>query len=161
MTTEELKKKIDGLFFGLHSTNPGDINALPEILNALVETASAGANVQSDWNENDNTQPDFIKNKPTIPKIIELSGFPTEAMTTQAQLDAIGITEAEIEAASKGERMGVFYFPEGGSPQFLSIEYSTGPTTIGGYMLVFRASNKRYTVQSLFGAITVTVTDLS
>lgn len=39
MTTEELKKKIDGLFLGLHSTNPGDINAVKDILNALAENA--------------------------------------------------------------------------------------------------------------------------
>lgn len=36
MTPKELKKKIDGLFLGLHSTNPGDNNVLPEILNALA-----------------------------------------------------------------------------------------------------------------------------
>lgn len=36
MTTEDLKKKIDGLFFGLHSTNPGDINAIKDILQALA-----------------------------------------------------------------------------------------------------------------------------
>lgn len=35
MTTEELKKKIDGLFLGLHSTNPGDINAVKDILREM------------------------------------------------------------------------------------------------------------------------------
>ena len=37
MTAEVLKKKIDGLMFGLHSTNPGDINALPTILKEIVD----------------------------------------------------------------------------------------------------------------------------
>lgn len=36
MTTEELKKKIDGLFFGLHSTNPGDINAIKDIAKVIL-----------------------------------------------------------------------------------------------------------------------------
>ena len=44
--------------------------ALPKILTEILNAAFAGANVQSDWNENDNTDPSFIKNKP----IYELSG---------------------------------------------------------------------------------------
>lgn len=40
MTTEELKKKIDGLFLGLHSTNPGDINAVKDILTGIVNTVA-------------------------------------------------------------------------------------------------------------------------
>lgn len=36
MTTEELKKKIDGIFLGLHSTNPGDINAIKDIANGIL-----------------------------------------------------------------------------------------------------------------------------
>ena len=41
--------------------------ALATILGEILDMASAGANVQSDWDENDNTDPSFIKNKPTIP----------------------------------------------------------------------------------------------
>lgn len=47
MTTEELKKKIDGLFFGLHSTNPGDINALKDILYFLVENAGGNSAIDA------------------------------------------------------------------------------------------------------------------
>lgn len=137
MTTEELKKKIDGLFFGLHSTNPGDINPLPEILNAIADMAEAAS----------------------TPKLIELSGLPTASMTTQAALDAIGITEAEIAAASNGERAGVGLSGEI-SNQFFSIEYASSPS-LAGYQLVFRSSANRYNITSMLGSITVTITSLS
>lgn len=42
MDAETLKKKIDGLMIGLRSTNPGDINAIKDILNALAEGAGGG-----------------------------------------------------------------------------------------------------------------------
>ena len=42
MDAETLKKKIDGLMIGLRSTNPGDINAIKDILYALAEGAGGG-----------------------------------------------------------------------------------------------------------------------
>ena len=69
--TNELKSKLDGI------------------------AAGAEVNVQSDWNQSDNTADDFIKNKPTIPH-------------TAAEVGAIATTEkgaasgvAELDASGK------------------------------------------------------------
>ena len=51
-------------------------SALPAILKGILEIAVGGENVQSDWNEADNTKPDYIKNKPTIPAAQIQSGVP-------------------------------------------------------------------------------------
>lgn len=48
------------------------------------------AQVQSDWNQNDNTQPDYIKNKPTIPSV--------EGLATVEQVSAVsGYLQNEID----------------------------------------------------------------
>ena len=67
----------------------------------LTLTSSGEANVQSDWNEADNTKDDFIKNKPTIPtKVSELnndSGFiTTETDPVFTASDAYGIDSTDI-----------------------------------------------------------------
>lgn len=36
MNAEELRKKINGLTFGLRSTNPGDLNAIKDIFKAII-----------------------------------------------------------------------------------------------------------------------------
>ena len=43
-----------------------------EISDENVISATAQAQVQADWNEADNTKPDYIKNKPTIPDVRNL-----------------------------------------------------------------------------------------
>lgn len=63
--------------------------------------SGAEVNVQSDWNEADNTKDDFIKNKPTIPtKVSELnndSGFiTTETDPVFTASDAYGIDSTDI-----------------------------------------------------------------
>lgn len=67
----------------------------------LTLTSSGEANVQSDWNEADNTKDDYIKNKPTIPtKVSELnndSGFiTTESDPVFTASDAYGIDSTDI-----------------------------------------------------------------
>jgi len=67
----------------------------------LTLTSSGEANVQSDWNEADNTKDDYIKNKPTIPtKVSELnndSGFiTTETDPVFTASDAYGIDSTDI-----------------------------------------------------------------
>ena len=63
--------------------------------------SGAEVNVQSDWNEADNTKDDFIKNKPTIPsKVSELSndsGFlTTESDPIFTSSPAYGISASDI-----------------------------------------------------------------
>lgn len=66
MTKQEIQALIDAKIAGQGSAV--DVGgALPKILTEILNAAFAGANVQSDWDENDNADPSFIKNKPTIP----------------------------------------------------------------------------------------------
>lgn len=79
MTKEEIQALIDAKIAG-QGTMVDVGGALPTILKEIVDLALAGANVQSDWNQADNTKADFIKNKPTIPasapvfEVAEFSG---------------------------------------------------------------------------------------
>lgn len=66
MTKDEIIALIDAKIAG-QGTMVDAGSALPAILKGILEIAVGGENVQSDWNEADNTKPDFIKNKPTIP----------------------------------------------------------------------------------------------
>ena len=50
---------------------------------------------------------DIVPTPTNVPKPIVLTGLPTEAMTTQAELDAIGLTADEMAAAAQGLRTGV------------------------------------------------------
>lgn len=84
MTTEELKKKIDRMMFGLHSTNPGDINALPEILNELVDMAGQGGGGGG-----------------TVVKLT--APFNNQDNYTKAQMAAlIGVSEADLDIIMEG-----------------------------------------------------------
>lgn len=42
------------------------MGALPTILSEILNLAASGQNVQSDWNQSDNEEPDYIKNKPDL-----------------------------------------------------------------------------------------------
>ena len=66
MTKNEIIALIDSKIAG-QGTMVDAGSALPAILKGILEIAVGGENVQSDWNEADNTKPDYIKNKPTIP----------------------------------------------------------------------------------------------
>lgn len=63
--------------------------------------AGAQVNVQSDWDQADNTKDDYIKNKPTIPPGVELynsTGQNTDgAMTQKATTDALNL---KVDAVS-------------------------------------------------------------
>lgn len=53
-----------------------------------------GGGVQSDWNQDDSTQPDFIKNKPTIPS---LDGYATEQWVEDKEY----LTSADLTGYAK------------------------------------------------------------
>ena len=66
MNRNEIQTLIDEKIAG--QGNQVDVGgALAEILSQILNLAAAGANVQSDWNENSSDNPAFIKNKPSIP----------------------------------------------------------------------------------------------
>lgn len=84
MTTNEIKDLIASAIAG--QGNQVDAGGkLAEILNALADAAGGGGDV----------------------KPIFLSAEPTTEMTTQAQLDAIGLTIDEFKAAARGERNAI------------------------------------------------------
>ena len=67
-TIDELKALVAARIAGQGSAI--DIgNALPTLFNEILDALGAvpAAQIQSDWNQADNTKVDFIKNKPTIP----------------------------------------------------------------------------------------------
>ena len=78
--------------------------------------AGAEVNVQSDWNEADNTADDYIKNKPTIPtKTSDLnndSGFLDSSDITVTQVQTTGTKIATIDVDGNSTDL---YAPTGGS----------------------------------------------
>lgn len=51
-------------------------NTNPSVLNSLLQQRSGGSSVQPDWNQNDSTQADYIKNRPFYEKFGEVELFP-------------------------------------------------------------------------------------
>lgn len=84
-------------------------NEAPEEYDTLGELASK----QADWNQADNTKPDFIKNKPTIPdapgnplKTITVAALPNSSLqnyTKEQMCSYLDISEAELDALMAGE----------------------------------------------------------
>lgn len=86
MTTEEIKNLIDQKIAGQGSMV--DVGgALPTILKEIVDMAGQGGGGDV--------------------KPIVLSADPSAEMTTQAQLDAIGLTIDEFKAAAQGKRNAI------------------------------------------------------
>ena len=76
--------------FMISSTASGDVSKeyVDDKLAGKLDTSAYTAPVQSDWNQNDDTQLDYIKNKPSIPS---LRGYATEEYVneqTSGKLDA-------------------------------------------------------------------------
>lgn len=76
--------------------NPEDFATHDEVHEATVTAIEfvsgmiPSSQMQSDWDQNDSTQPDYIKNKPTIPSI--------EGLTTVEQVSAVsGYLQNEID----------------------------------------------------------------
>lgn len=81
--------------------------------------AGAEVNVQSDWNEADNTADDYIKNKPTIPtKTSDLnndSGFLDSSDITVTQIQTTGTKIATIDVDGNSTDL---YAPTGGGGSY-------------------------------------------
>ena len=79
---------IAGLIINVTGLQPAGDYAYNSALSGKLDASAYTAPVQSDWNQNDDTELDYIKNKPTIPS---LSGYATEEYVneqTSGKLDA-------------------------------------------------------------------------
>lgn len=83
--------------------------------------------VQSDWNQSDNTEPDFIKNKPTIPTdtgITELTGDVTAGPGSGSQAATIAnnaVTYAKMQDIASNHLIGR-HTAGSGDPQSINID---------------------------------------
>lgn len=121
MTKSEIKTAIDKNIKG--QFNQIDISGkLADILTDTVDNIPE-AQIQSDWNQADNTKADYIKNKPSIPTVptaaqtlasLTLTSSAT-SFTDASDLSkadaatALGITEAELDALMAGSYLRLVY----------------------------------------------------
>lgn len=97
---------VDGyneIFYGVlpeaTTTTKGAMSAADKVkLNGIA--SGAEVNVQSDWNQSDNTADDFIKNKPTIPDAVSVTQI-TSSGTNIADI-TIGNATTHLYAPSGG-----------------------------------------------------------
>ena len=65
--------------------------------------AGAQVNVQANWNETDNTADDFIKNKPSIPTVVQTTGqSTTQVMSQKTVTDLVGNVESILQTLNSG-----------------------------------------------------------
>lgn len=79
---------IAGLIINVTGLQPAGDYAYNSALSGKLDASAYTEPVQSDWNQNDDTKLDYIKNKPTIPS---LSGYATEEYVneqTSGKLDS-------------------------------------------------------------------------
>lgn len=88
----------------------------------VVFSSGGGSQVQSDWNQADDTQPDYIKNKPTIPSGIGIIDSSTdfgtisygESYSTEAAAaEAFGVSAELFRAIITGSFVGPLRFTNG------------------------------------------------
>lgn len=85
--------------------------------------------IQSDWNQDDNSKPDYIKNKPNISggnfEVIITDKFPGEGNYTQAELDEYGFTADVFNKMANGKILGVVHNFANGTKFYSIIEAAT------------------------------------
>ena len=151
MTKSQIKTAIDNNIKG--QFNQIDISGkLADILTDTVDNIPE-AQVQSDWNQVDDTKVDFIKNKPTIPTAAGvLASLTLESSATSfsdasdlAKADAataLGITGDELDALMSGEYMRFAYGTN--HAKILAVDSADGASlSMGaGYLKVTYATEK-------------------
>jgi len=66
------------------------------------------SNVQSDWNQTDNLQPDYIKNKPTIPtQLSQLSGTSDDVAQGTTNLYFTSAYKTKLDGIEAGAQVNV------------------------------------------------------
>ena len=90
---------------------------------------------------------------------VEITELPTASMTTQEELDAIGLTTDAIRKAAKGLCTGLAYRNTAIFSWTLIPILSVGITDAGlDYSLIFNYGSNQYSIRCTNGTITVTVT---
>lgn len=95
-----IKERIEA-FVKQQGNQVGAGAELAAILNDILDAIPA-AQVQSDWNQANNTKPDFIKNKPTIPSPYTLPAATAETLGGVKVGANLSITEEGVLSASGG-----------------------------------------------------------
>ena len=76
--------------------------------NNVISASGAAAQIQSDWNQTDSSSVDYIKNKPTIPVVPDMTNYYTKTETDdiiveKEEVVARALTELKEEKADKSE----------------------------------------------------------
>ena len=176
-----MNSDLDGKGELLVGDGSGDPTALPVGINGYIlkadsstgtgvvwaaeATASGEANVQADFNETDNTNDAFIKNKPTIPtnnnQLTNGAGYITATLTTEQVQDIVGAmfsgnTETNITAT---------YQDADGTIDLVSTDTTTQLTTeevqdiIGGMVSGNTETNIAVTYDDTSGKLNFASTD--
>ena len=176
-----MNSDLDGKGELLVGDGSGDPTALPVGINGYIlkadsstgtgvvwaaeATASGEANVQADFNETDNTNDAFIKNKPTIPtnnnQLTNGAGYITATLTTEQVQDIVGAmfsgnTETNITAT---------YQDADGTIDLVSTDTNTQLTTeevqdiIGGMVSGNTETNIAVTYDDTSGKLNFASTD--
>jgi len=95
-----------------------------------------------------------------IPGPIVLTSFPDTSITTQAGLDAIGLSAANVQKLVTGEASALCFGGSGMIAGRLNLEYATYLAG-NNFSLKFSTNTEKYEVTNDFGTITVTKTSLS
>ena len=145
MTKSQIKTAIDNNIRG--QFNQIDISGkLADILTDTVDNIQ-----QADWNQYDNTNPDFIKNKPTVLTAAQTLAALTLRSTATSFADAsdlskadaataLGIPEADLNALMSGTYLRLVY----NTDKVLGVDAADGANlSLGtGYLKVTLAEDK-------------------
>ena len=149
MTKSQIKTAIDKNIKG--QFNQIDISG--KLADILIDTVDniPEAQIQSDWNQADDTKADYIKNKPTIPTASGVLASLTltssaESFTDGSDLSkadaatALGVTEAELDALMAGSYLRLVYDTD----KVLGVDAADGASlSLGaGYLKVTLAEDK-------------------
>ena len=101
MKKQEIQHLIDTKIAGQGSAV--DVGgALPKILHEILEAAFAGANVQSNWDEDNSESPQFIQNKPSIPAPYSLPTASAEVLGGVKVGSGLTIEDGVLSASGGG-----------------------------------------------------------
>ena len=109
--TTYTKTQVDQAISGLEENKQDKLIAGTNIsidANNVISASGAAAQIQSDWNQTDSSSVDYIKNKPTIPVVPDMTNYYTKTETDdiiveKEEVVARALTELKEEKADKSE----------------------------------------------------------
>ena len=109
--TTYTKTQVDQAISGLEENKQDKLTAGTNIsidANNVISASGAAAQIQSDWNQTDSSSVDYIKNKPTIPVVPDMTNYYTKTETDdiiveKEEVVARALTELKEEKADKSE----------------------------------------------------------